>query len=306
MTKRILGYQQEIGNEIFRPIRYEGGISMEKMIRTTLKSLEARNLKSHFAENCKEARSLVLKLVPAHATVGVGDSSTVRQIGIIKSLEKRGTKVINPFDPEKTVKDHKTYFNLLFRPTIEATLCDVFLTGTNVVTQDGRLLNIDAAGNRVAGMFWGHPKSVIVVGRNKIVKNLEEAFHRIKNVTVPEHLKRRGSRTPCAITGKCHDCIGKVRRCAVTTIIESKPLLTDVNVVIINEDLGLGWDQSWPKKRIQGIAMRHEKWKWTVPNKVVETVDHKAMWEAVLLKFRFSVNGQIKIQNGNKKSKRMF
>jgi hypothetical protein len=150
----------------------------------------------------------------------------------------------------------------------------------------------DAAGNRVAGMFWGHPKSVIVVGRNKIVKNLEEAFHRIKNVTVPEHFKRRGLPTPCAITGKCHDCIGKIRRCAVTTIIEGKPLLTDVNVVIVNEDLGLGWDKSWPKKRIQRIAMRHEKLKWTVPSKVVETIDHKAMWEAVLLRFRFSVNGQ--------------
>jgi hypothetical protein len=264
-------------------------MAMEEGIQATLKSLEARNLKAHFAENCREARSLLLKLISVHATVGVGDSSTVRQVGIIKSLVKRGTKVINPFDPEKRVKDHETYFNLLFRPTIEATLCDVFLTGTNVMTQDGRLLNIDAAGNRVAGMFWGHPKSVIVVGRNKIVKNLKEAFYRIKNVTVPQHLKRRGARTPCAITGKCHDCIGKVRRCAVTTIIESKPLLTDVNVVIVNEDLGLGWNESWPKRRIQRIAMRHEKSKWTVPSEVVEAVDHKAMWEAVLLENRCGI-----------------
>jgi hypothetical protein len=292
VRKGILGYQQEIGDEDIPVHSLSGGTAMEKMIKAALKSLEARNLKAHFAENCKEARSLMLKLVPAHATVGVGDSSTIRQIGIIKSLEKRGTKVINPFDPEKRVKDHETYFNLLFRPTIEATLCDVFLSGTNVMTQDGRLLNIDAAGNRVAGMFWGHPKSVIVVGRNKIVKNLEEAFHRIKNVTVPEHFKRRGVRAPCAITGKCQDCIGKVRRCAVTTIIESKPLLTDVNVVIVNEDLGLGWDESWPEKRIQRIAMRHEKSKWTVPKEVVEAIDHKAMWETVLLKFRLSVNGK--------------
>jgi hypothetical protein len=99
-------------------------------------------------------------------------------------------------------------------------------------------------------------------------------------------------RTPCAITGKCQDCIGKVRRCAVTTIIESKPLLTDVNVVIVNEDLGLGWDESWPEKRIQRIAMRHEKSKWTVPKEVVEAIVHKAMWETVLLKFRLSVNGK--------------
>jgi hypothetical protein len=256
---------------------------MEKAIKTTLKSLEARNLKAHFAENCKEARSIMLKLVPANATVGVGDSSTVRQIGIIKRLEKRGTKVINPFDPEKTVKDHETYFSFLFRPTLEATVCDVFLTGTNVMTQDGRLLNIDAAGNRVAGMFWGHPKSVIAVGRNKIVKDLEAAFHRIKNITVPEHLKRRGARAPCAITGKCHDCIGKVRRCAVTTIIESKPLLTEVDVVIVNEDLGLGWDKSWPKERIERIVAKHEKSMWTLPSDVAESIDHKAMWETVLL-----------------------
>ncbi len=142
---------------------------------------------------------------------------------------------------------------------LEATLCDVFLTGSNSLTEDGRLLNVDGAGNRVAGMFWGHPTSVLVVGRNKIVKDLDEALDRVKNVIAPEHLRRKGAPTPCSKSGRCHDCLGPAKVCAVTTIIERKPPHTDIHVVIVNEDLGLGWDRSWPEDRIKKIVARHEE-----------------------------------------------
>jgi hypothetical protein len=254
---------------------------MEEEIKRTLKSLEARNLRAWFAKNCRAARDQMLSLISKEATVGVGDSSSVRQIGIIKELRKRGTKVINPFDLNKTIKDRGTFLEFLFMPSIQASVCDVFLTGTNAITQDGRLLNIDAAGNRVAGMFWGHPQVILAVGKNKIVRNLDEAFYRVKNMVVPEHLKRRGASTPCTVTGKCHDCIGEKRICAVTSIIESKPLLTEINVIIVNEDLGLSWDASWPMERIKKIAKKHERFAWSLPKKVIDTADRKALWKLV-------------------------
>lgn len=254
---------------------------MEEAIRKTLKSLEARNLNALFAKDCKEARQLILSLIPQKAVVGIGDSSTVRQIGVIQSLNKRGTKVFNPFNPRNRIKDDKTHAKFIFRPMVAATVCDVFLTGTNAVTRDGRIVNIDGAGNRVAGMFWGHPRVILVLGKNKIVQNLEEAFHRVKNVIAPEHLRRREAPSPCAVTGRCHDCIGRNRVCAVTTIIESKPLFTEMNVIIVNEDLGLGWDRSWPKRRINGIAAKHEKFMWTIPKPVRATLNLKDIWETV-------------------------
>jgi hypothetical protein len=252
---------------------------MDDRIQKTLKSLEARGMKAWFAKDIREARHRMLNIISKDATVGVGDSSTVRQIGIIKSLKKRGTKVINPFDLKKTVKDDRTHLEFLFRPTLEATVCDVFLTGTNAVTQDGRLLNIDGVGNRVAGMVWGHPQVVLAVGKNKIVRNLDDAFDRVKNVIAPEHLRRRGAPSPCTVTRKCLDCIGRHRVCAITTIIENRPMFTEINVMIVDEDLGLGWDKSWPKERINQIAEKHQKFMWTIPNEVIQSLDMKGLWD---------------------------
>ncbi len=151
----------------------------------------------------------------------------------------------------------------------ESTICDIFLTGTNAITQDGRLVNVDARGNRVAGMFHGHPTSIIAVGRNKVVKSLEDAFHLVRNVIAPNHIRIRavelGGRpvtTPCVITGECDDCRAKDRMCNVFTIIEGKPSQTDINVIIIDEDLGLGWDESWPRERITTIIENYKRFVW--------------------------------------------
>lgn len=137
-----------------------------------------------FAENSEDAKQKILKLIPQEAVVGIGDSTTIRQIGIPKILRERGIKILDAFEPKD--KESHEYHQRLVK---EATVCDVFLTGTNPITRDGRLVNVDAAGNRVAGMFWGHPISIIVVGRNKIVKGLEEAFDRIRYII--DHIRIR-------------------------------------------------------------------------------------------------------------------
>lgn len=255
---------------------------MEQTIKKTIGSLKKREIVGWAAKNAAEARDMVLKIVPAEATVGVGDSSSVRQIGAVEALKERGgNRIINGFDPSKEITDVQSHFDYGFWPMIEATLCDVFITGSNSVTEDGRLVNVDAAGNRVAGMFWGHPISILVVGKNKIVKDLDEALDRVKNVISPEHLRRKGSRAPCAKSGRCHDCIGPARVCAVTTIIERKPALTDIHVVIVNEDLGLGWDRSWPEERIKSIVDRHEKFMslCPMPACILEKGNNEKLWK---------------------------
>jgi hypothetical protein len=255
---------------------------MEQAIEKTLKSLEARNLRPWFAKDCEEARNVILDLIPRDAAVGVGDSSSVRQIGVIEELEKRGARVFDPFALGKPITDSQTYVEFLFRPMIEATLSDTFLTGINAITQDGRLLSIDGAGNRVAGMAWGHPQVVLAVGKNKIVEDLDAAFDRLKNVIVPEHVRRRGiSGPPCGVTGKCHDCVGRTRICAITTLIEGKPLFSEINVIIVDEDLGLGWSPSWSQGRIDKIAANHERFMWTLPWELGKALDTKDLWEGV-------------------------
>ncbi len=242
---------------------------MEIHIERTLASLHSRHINGIYAENSEEACLKVLGLIPQDAVVGIGDSTAIRQIGIPQALKERGMKVLDGFDPQgvqTNSQDAQEYHDRIVR---EATISDIFLTGTNAITQDGRLANVDAAGNRVAGMFWGHPISIIVVGRNKIVKDLDEAFHRIRSIIAPNHIRIRsvelGGRkfeTPCVATGECSDCKATDRACNIFAIIEGKPFRTDLNVVIVNEDLGLGWDTSWPQGRIMRIVENYKKFVW--------------------------------------------
>jgi hypothetical protein len=189
----------------------------------------------------------------------------VRQIGVIEELKKRGTRVFDAFDRKIACNDDKWYKKLVE----DSRMCDVFLTGSNAITQDGRCVNLDGVGNRVSGMVWGHPTVIIIAGKNKIVKNLDEAFNRVRNVIAPNHIRIRavelGGRrpeTPCVVTGRCSDCRSKDRMCNIFTIIESKPLRTNISVVIVDEDLGLGWDESWPRERIAKIIEEYKKSVW--------------------------------------------
>ena len=252
---------------------------MKKTIDKTLESMRKRNFTGLYADTANEAQNLILSIIPTDAMVGLGDSSTIRQLGVVERLKDRGNRVVNPFDITKVPKDQKSYFEFLFWPSLVATLCDVFLAGTNAVTEDGKIINVDGAGNRVSGMFWGHQKSIIVVGKNKITKNLDEAINRIKNVIAPEHTRRKGGSPPCTVTGRCHDCRGIERKCAITTIIEHKPITCDINVVIVNEDLGLGWERSWSQKRIDKIAEYHNRYVCSLSPTASEKTDIAELWQ---------------------------
>ena len=245
---------------------------MNEDIEITLRSLRSRNLVGVYAETPEDAKRKVLESIPDEAVVGIGDSTTVAQLGVKEELRRRGTRVLDGFDRRTKYIDSDDYGELHNKVVEASTLSDLFLTGTNAVTQDGRLVNVDAVGNRVAGMFWGHPKSIIVVGRNKIVRNLDEAFDRIRNVIAPSHMRLRslelGGRrieTPCVKTGECADCRAKDRMCNIFTIIEGKPLRTEMEVLVVDEDLGLGWDRSWPKERIARIVENYKRCVWIPP-----------------------------------------
>jgi hypothetical protein len=241
---------------------------MNEEIAQTIKSLNLRHINVVYARDREEARDKVLELVPQQSVVGIGDSTTMRQLGVIEALQKRGTMVLlDGFSREP--KEPRTGRR---NPPVDSTLADVFLAGTNALTVDGRLVNVDGLGNRVSGMFYGHQLSVVAVGKNKIVGNLDEAFHRVRKIISPNHIRIRseelGGRkryTPCVATGVCTDCMVADRSCNIFTIIEAKPNGTNLNVVIVDEDLGLSWDESWPQERISSIREDYKKYVWVPP-----------------------------------------
>jgi len=195
--------------------------------------LKKRDFNALYVENQAQAKEIVLKAIPAEATVGVGGSVTIRGMGILADLKARKNKII----------DHWVTASLFSEENFELRraqqTCDVFITSTNAVTLDGVLVNTDGGGNRVNAMGFGPKKAIVVAGVNKIVSDLESALRRIKEVTVPLNCKRINSSPPCLLAGKCVDCRVPQRACRITTIIEWKPpFFSDYLVIIVGENLG--------------------------------------------------------------------
>jgi L-lactate utilization protein LutB len=198
-----------------------------------VEALKRNNFGAIYAATSAEASQAIKEMIAEGSTIGFGGSVTVQFLGIVELLEKGNYKLINP--PGVEAKLGREERNALRR---QATLADVFLTGTNSITLDGKMVNTDATGNRVSAMIWGPKKTILVAGANKIVQNLDEAIDRVTNIATPPNCKRLGYETPCAVTGVCSDCRSPQRICNATVILHRKTFGTDLTVVIVGEDLG--------------------------------------------------------------------
>lgn len=120
----------------------------------------------------------------------------------------------------------------------QSLLVDLFVTGTNAITENGHLVNLDMIGNRIAGLTFGPRHVIVLAGRNKLVADLEAAWERIKAYAAPVNSMRLDKQTPCAKTGFCQNCKSPQRICNTWTITEKSYPQGRVRIVLINEDLG--------------------------------------------------------------------
>ncbi|MBN1829756.1 MAG: lactate utilization protein [Deltaproteobacteria bacterium] len=200
------------------------------------KELEKNNFEAFIAENGDNAKEIALKEIIYTINPGSiswGYSMTFIATGLYEFLKRRSDiAIIDPFDPAISKEE-----NLERRR--QGLLVDLFITGSNAVTETGVLVNLDGTGNRVAGLTFG-PKHVIVfAGRNKIVSDVESARSRIKNVAAPANSLRLGRNTPCTKTSFCNDCQSPERICNSWVITEKSSPKGRVKVILINSDMGL-------------------------------------------------------------------
>ena len=221
----------------------------EERARMVIANLKKKNINAQYTSSREEALSAVLGMIPEGATVVRGDSVSLDQVGVISELRKRNqNRFVDPFE-----RDAEGFFLMDWEQhremEREAFTSDVFLTGTNAITLDGKLVNIDGGGNRVAAMVFGPKKVIVVAGVNKIVKDVDEALERIHGVAAPINAKRHYLKhhrpefgdLPCVRTGKCVDCNHDWRICRYTVIIEGTMPWDKgrINVVLVGEELGI-------------------------------------------------------------------
>ena len=169
-------------------------------------------------------------LIPVEASIGIGNSQTLKKMKILEIFLDRGNAVY-----DKTIGKSPEEIKQLKR---QALLTDYYVSSANAISVDGRIINIDHSGNRVAAITYGPEKVFLIVGKNKIESTHEEALKRARNTAAPLNAKRAGMNPPCVKMGKCVDCVSPERVCNFISTIEGQHIEGRLTLLISNEEAG--------------------------------------------------------------------
>ena len=193
-------------------------------------ALNKRYFEAYYCSGRAEALEKILELIPQGHVVSWGGATTVDELGVKDALRQRGQAVID----RDTAKDAQERQEMLKK----ALTCDTFLMGSNAVSADGQLVNIDGTGNRVAALCFGPSQVIVVAGMNKVAGDLDAAMRRAREVAAPINAQRFQLKTPCSVNGLCADCKGPDSICAqIVTTRMCKPA-GRIKVILVGEDLG--------------------------------------------------------------------
>lgn len=193
-------------------------------------NLEKRNFEAYYCETKEDALAKAKELIAAEDVVSWGGSVTIDEIGLLEYV-KENNKVI----------DRDTAANGAERMEImrQALLADTFIMGTNALSEDGILVNIDGNGNRVAALCFGPKQVIVIAGINKIGKTLEDAVSRARGTAAPINAQRfPGLKTPCYETGMCGNCKSKESICSQVVVTRTNRIPGRIKVIVVGEELG--------------------------------------------------------------------
>ena len=204
----------------------------EKVARTIIKNLEKRRMAGSYTAVANQARDEVVEMIPPGSTVFRCGSMTAVGMGLWEAIANLPeVNLIDPYRPELSPEEGLE----LRRQGLTA---DVMIASTNAITLDGKLVNLDGMGNRVAAMAFGPKKVILVVGMNKVAPDLESAVARVKHYAAPVNAIRFGVKTPCVENGLCSDCKSPQRICNMWSTIEGHMIKDRIHVKLVGENLG--------------------------------------------------------------------
>ncbi len=204
---------------------------MEKQIDRTLDNLRKHNMSGIYVKDEIELIEILKELIFDNSVVGVGDSMTLFETGVIDFLRNGNYTFLDKYREGITSEEKQQLY-------IQNFSADTFICSTNALTEDGELYNIDGNGSRVAPMIYGPKQVILVTGINKIVKDLELAEKRVRNYVAPIDAKRLNKNTPCTTLGYCIDCKSTERICNDFVIIRRQFIKDRIKVIIVGKQLG--------------------------------------------------------------------
>ena len=202
----------------------------ENVANTIIKNMEKRQIEGYYCPDKESALKKALELIPKGSSIGWGGSVTLSETGLMDAIQNGDYKVINR-ELAKTAEEQRKVYG-------EICCSDFFLMGTNAITLDGELINIDGRGNRVAFLCYGPQNVLILAGMNKVVTDIDSGFKRVRNIASPPNTVRLNKKTPCAITGKCENCYSPDCICSQFVVTRRSGTPNRIKVILIGEELG--------------------------------------------------------------------
>jgi len=201
-----------------------------KTLERAAAALRKNNFGAEVYPDGAAAAAALLSLAGSGKKIGLGGSVTAQELGLAEKLAAAGNEIIthrSGMDPEER---RRTWFAALSS--------DLYLASPQAVTYDGKLVLVDGNGNRCAAVTWGPRKIVLLAGANKLVRDQEAGLWRARNTAAIANNLRLKKDNPCVKTGRCEDCASPARICNVATVLWKKPPVSDILVMLVNEDLG--------------------------------------------------------------------
>lgn len=210
---------------------------MDEKIKRTMDALSKNKMKPYFVQSKDELYELIRGLIKDDKLITAGGSVTLKESGVTELLinEYKGIYL------DRSEGKNPDEVGEIFR---KAFISDTFFSSSNAVTEEGELYNVDGNGNRVSAMIFGPKQVIVVVGKNKIVKDREEAQRRVEELVAPKNAQRLNCQTPCASTGKCErlrsgkPCESPARICCSYVFLGQQRVPDRIKVIIVDKELG--------------------------------------------------------------------
>ncbi|QUH31254.1 lactate utilization protein [Vallitalea guaymasensis] len=202
----------------------------ENTSKNLIKQFQKRRIEAYYCENKELAKDKILELLKDGSTVSWGGSMTLQEIDLFDSLKNGNYNLLD----RSTAKNNEEAAEIYH----QALSADYYLMSSNAITLDGKLVNIDGNGNRLAALIYGPDNVIVVAGMNKVVLDEESALKRVRNEASPINTVRLNKNTPCSITGKCSDCLSDDCICCQTVITRMSRVPNRIKVILIGEELG--------------------------------------------------------------------
>ena len=199
--------------------------------------LRKNNIQAFVVSKKEDVLSVILDLIKNGDIVSNGGSESIKECGVMDLLKSGDYKYI-----DRTAMEPRDAY-------IAAFDTDVYFCSSNAVTENGELYNVDGNSNRIAAISYGPKSVVMIVGKNKIVKNIDEAIHRVKEIAAPKNTIRLDLDTYCNKTGKCvslendnaqmcSGCSSDGRICCNYLVSAQQRHKNRIKVILVNEVLG--------------------------------------------------------------------